>query len=422
MKPRLTQLQFQDTGFMRISLEPMPGEELALRHARCRALLDRLVPQAGGLLAFARTNMYYLSGVMGAAVFWLPKEGKPIMFVRKGLERARLDSPSLSVVAYRSYADLAPLASELGSPFPSVIAAERSGLSWALAENLQQRVKGVTFVSGDAILPRARAVKTAWELVKMREAGRLHAEAMEYILPHIIEAGMTEMEIARKTLRSFADLNGIASTRMSNFGEELILGAVSVGDNGNYPTFYNGPLGGMGSHPSMPFLGCPKTVWTENTLLMIDVGFNYEGYNSDKSISYFSGDRRSIPAVAQKAHDLCRRIEEDAARSLKPGALPMDIYRAAVAEADKAGFAEGFMGHGGNQVPFLGHGIGLCIDDWPPIADRFDTPIEDGMTFALEPKVGLPGIGMVGTENSWLVTPAGGECLTGGIRDIVCLR
>ena len=407
---------------MRISHEPMPKAELALRHERCRALLDRFAPGAGGLLAFARPNIYYLAGVMGAALVWLPKEGEPLLFVRKGLERARLDSPDMAVAQYRSYGDLAELAAAHGAPLTPVIAAEQSALSWALADNLKKRLPDISFISGDAVLPRARAVKTVWELAKMREAGRRHAEAMEELLPRVIEPGMTELEIARKTLEAFADLDGLGSTRMSNFGEELILGAVSAGDNGNYPTFYNGPLGGMGAHPSVPFLGCPRTVWKENHVLMIDVGFSFEGYNSDKSITYFSGGRRDIPAVVQKAHDACRRIEERAAAKLRPGALPMDIYRAALAEADEAGFAEGFMGHGGNKVPFLGHGIGLCIDDWPPIADRFDTPIEDGMTFALEPKVGLPGIGMVGTENTWLVTPEGGECLSGGIRDIVCVE
>lgn len=406
---------------MRISHDPMPGKELALRHARCRALLDRHAPSAGGLLAFARTTVYYLSGVMGAAVFWLPKEGEPVLFARKGAERARLDSPELTVAPYRSYADLAALAADAGSPFTGVIAAEKSALPWTLAENLQKRLPDISFISGDAVPPRARAVKTAWELAKMREAGRRHAEVMEDSLPRVMAPGMTEMEIARKTLDAFADCGGLGSTRMSNFGEEQICGVVSAGDNGNYPTFYNGPLGGMGAHPAVPFLGCPKTVWTENSVLMVDVGFSYEGYNSDKSITYFSGSARDIPAVARKAHDVCRRIEEESAKRLKPGALPMDLYRAAMAEADKAGMAEGFMGHGGNKVPFIGHGIGLCIDDWPPLADRFDTPIAEGMTFALEPKVGLPGIGMVGTENTWLTTPDGGECLSGGIRDILCM-
>lgn len=406
---------------MRISHDPMPREELALRHSRCRFLLDRLVPAAGGLLAFARTTVYYLSGVMGAAVFWLPKEGEPVLFVRKGGERAQCDSPGLTVVPYRSYSELAALAADKGSPFPGVIAAEQSALSWALADTLKKRLPGITFLSGDAVLPRARAVKTDWELAKMRLAGRRHAEAMEDILPRVIAPGMTEMEIARKTLAVFADCGGLGSTRMSNFGEEILFGTVSAGDNGNYPTFYNGPLGGIGAHPSVPFLGCPKTVWIENAVLMIDMGFSHEGYNSDKSLTYFSGCPRDIPAVVRKAHDVCRRIEEESAKRLKPGALPMDLYRAALAEADRAGLAEGFMGHGGNKVPFIGHGIGLCVDDWPPLADRFDTPIAEGMTFALEPKVGLPGIGMVGTENTWLVTPEGGECLSGGIRDIFCV-
>ena len=404
------------------SIEPMPKEELALRHARCRALLARLCPEAGGLMAFSRTNIYYLTGVMGAGVFWLPLEGEPLLMVRKGAERARLDSPHLAVAEYRSYANLESLAASHGAPFTPVIAAEQSGLSWTLSENLLKRLSTVRFLSGDAVLPRARAVKTPWELAKMREAGARQGQAMEESLPRIISPGMTEMEISRKVLDAFFDLGGIGSTRMSNFGEELILGQISSGDNGNFPSFYNGPLGGSGAHPSVPFLGCPKTVWKSNGILMIDVGFSYESYNSDKTITYFAGSRRDIPSLAQKAHDVCREIERAASERLRPGALPMDLYDMALGMAKQAGFADGFMGCGGNQVPFLGHGIGLCIDDWPPIAARFDTPMENNMTFALEPKIGLPGLGMVGTENTWVVTEQGGVCLSGGIRDIVCVE
>jgi Xaa-Pro aminopeptidase len=90
--------------------------------------------------------------------------------------------------------------------------------------------------------------------------------------------------------------------------------------------------------------------------------------------------------------------------------------------AEKAGFAEGFMGLGGNKVPFLGHGIGLCIDEWPVLARRFDKPLEAGMTLAIEPKIGLPGFGMVGTENTWEVTDNEAVCLSGGIRDFVCVE
>ena len=79
------------------------------------------------------------------------------------------------------------------------------------------------------------------------------------------------------------------------------------------------------------------------------------------------------------------------------------------------------MGLGDNRVPFLGHGIGLTIDERPVVANGFDRPLEEGMTLALEPKIGIPGFGMVGLENTFEVGPEGGRCLTGGDTGILFL-
>jgi Xaa-Pro dipeptidase len=79
------------------------------------------------------------------------------------------------------------------------------------------------------------------------------------------------------------------------------------------------------------------------------------------------------------------------------------------------------MGLGDNKVQFLGHGIGLVIDEQPVLASRFDEPLQEGMTIAVEPKIGLPGIGMVGVENTFEVTHDGGKCITGDRFDLLCV-
>jgi len=76
-------------------------------------------------------------------------------------------------------------------------------------------------------------------------------------------------------------------------------------------------------------------------------------------------------------------------------------------------FLENFMGFGTRRVKFLGHGIGLQIDEIPVIARGFDEPLQEHMVLALEPKKGIAGVGMVGIENTFVVTPAGGRCITG---------
>ncbi len=106
-----------------------------------------------------------------------------------------------------------------------------------------------------------------------------------------------------------------------------------------------------------------------------------------------------------------------AAEMLIPGAKPGDIYLKALDMAEKAGFAQGFMGLGGNKVPFLGHGIGLAVDEYPPLAKGFEDPLRENMFMALEPKIGIEGVGMVGVENTFRVTPRGGVCITGDSFD-----
>jgi Xaa-Pro aminopeptidase len=82
-------------------------------------------------------------------------------------------------------------------------------------------------------------------------------------------------------------------------------------------------------------------------------------------------------------------------------------------------FLSNFMGFGTRQVKFLGHGVGLLIDEIPVIARGFDNPLEENMVLALEPKKGIANVGMVGIENTFVVTAHGGECITGHSKGLV---
>ena len=77
------------------------------------------------------------------------------------------------------------------------------------------------------------------------------------------------------------------------------------------------------------------------------------------------------------------------------------------------------MGFGQRRVKFLGHGIGLVVDELPVIAEGFDEPLQERMTLAVEPKKGIDEVGMVGIENTFVVTPQGGRCLTGDSRGLI---
>jgi Xaa-Pro aminopeptidase len=70
------------------------------------------------------------------------------------------------------------------------------------------------------------------------------------------------------------------------------------------------------------------------------------------------------------------------------------------------------MGPPDGQVRFVGHGVGLELDELPVLAPGFDEPLRAGQTLAVEPKFVLPGLGAVGIENTWAVAEGGGVRLT----------
>lgn len=404
--------------------ERLLSSELALRVARCRGLLAERLPDAAGLLIFSRLNVYYYMGTLGNGVLWLPREGEAVLMVRKGVERCMLESPLAHIVSFGSFGDIPKLCAAAGSPLPdgANIAVEMGALPWNLANLLQSRLTNCHFVAGDVVLGAARSVKTAWEIAKMRIAGERHRKAVCEILPIRIQPGMTERAIAHSAWQIFFELGHAGPTRMGNFGEECFLGHISAGENGNYPSHFNGPLGLKGEHPAAPFMGNAHSVWQPGTPLSVDIGFVYEGYNTDKTQLYWAGPQSSIPDAVRRAHDASVDIQRRAAEALIPGAIPSHIWESAQARATTLGVGEGFMGLGANKVRFLGHGIGLVIDELPVLAPRFDAPLEAGMTIAIEPKIGIAGVGMVGVENTFLLTESGAVSLTGNNPDMICIE
>ncbi len=404
------------------AIERIPAPELEQRWSRCRELMEQCAPGAGGVLAFSRVQLYWLSGHLANGIFWLPREGKPVMLCRKGIERARLESPVEHIFEYRSFRDLRPLLEEAGSPLSASVAVEMQGLPWSFGLKLQQELNsGTQLVCGDSILTLGRMKKTAWELEKLRLCGERHHLALYEMLPQVLRPGMSERDISHLSWEAFFSLGHSGLLRMGNFGEECFLGHVSAGDSGNYPSVFNGPVGLRGEHPAVPFMGYAGKLWNPGEPLTCDIGFCLEGYLTDKTQVYWAGPPSSIPDEVRRGHDFCIEVQALLAERMVPGALPEDLYRMIMELTAERGLEEGFMGLGANKVRFLGHGIGLVVDEFPAIAAKIKTPLEEGMTMALEPKFSVPGLGMVGVENTFEITPTGAVCITGDDYDMVCI-
>jgi len=401
--------------------DTFPLQEFTSRWDRCRKLLHEFIPRAQGLLIFSRLNIYYFSGSFANGVLWLPLDGEPVLFCRRGEERAKIESPVNHIYSFKSYRDIETVLNDLNCPFPETIAAEMNGLSWALANSLTKHLSTHKFVPADKVIGMCRAKKSALELDIIREAGAKHGKCLTKLLPPFLHAGITELEISHKIWQLFFTEGHGGILRMENYGEEVFLGHISVGDSANYPSFFNGPVGLRGVHPTTPHMGSAEVKWTPGKPLTIDNGFTFDGYITDKTQVYWLGEKENIPIKALEAHNFCIDLQDQIAGLLRPGTLPREIWNHCLARVEGSGWEDGFMGLGKNKVFFVGHGIGLAIDEYPALARGFDLPLEEGMTLAVEPKIGIPDFGMVGVENTFEVTAVGGKCLTGKEFDIITI-
>ena len=294
--------------------------------------------------------------------------------------------------------------------FPNTVYLETEAVPLALYQRFQKYFPFKDFKPVDAAIAAVRAVKSKYELSLMRESGKIHQHVLEDIAPEILQEGMSEADLAAELFQIMIEEGHHGVTRFGMFDTEIVVGHVGFGESSLYATYFDGASGNYGLGPAAPVLGSRDRKLKKGDLVFIDIGCGVDGYNTDKTMTYMFG--RSIPQYAIDAHNKCVETQNEIAAMLKPGAVPSEIYTTIMDNLDND-FLENFMGFGKRRVKFLGHGIGLLIDELPVIAERFDVPLKERMVFAVEPKKGIKNIGMVGIENTFIVTPRGGECITG---------
>jgi len=385
----------------------VPEQEISRRIAKLQQRL-REVPVDGALI-LDLLNMYYYTGTMQQGVLFVPAEGEATLLVRRSYERARMETPLKGVYPLKGFSRIQPILADLGLQTNSLGVSEAT-LTISVFKNLAMAFPGGTFADISALLGLIRAVKSDYEVGLIRKAGALH-EVVYGAIPAMIREGMTEWELGAEIQNRTMALGYSGIVRFAAYGGELLLGVVSFGESGNHPTASVGPGGLTGLSPAFPLIGGNRKLGRGEPIY-VDTGFGYEGYITDKTRVFSLG---APPAPALDAHMICLDIQEAVRCRLRPGAIPSQIYREVCNEfVSSRSFEKHFMGFGSNHVPFLGHGIGLAADEFPAIADKIHIPLEANMVIALEPKKGVAGIGLVGVENTFLVTDEGGEKLTPG--------
>jgi Xaa-Pro dipeptidase len=384
----------------------VPKTELDTRMNRFRATMDRCNPNWEMSVLFSKINLYYFTGTIQDGMLLIPRNGESVLWVRRSYERAIDESLFPSIKPMDSYRDAAGSAGKL----PGTVYLETEVVPLALYQRFQKYFPFTEVKPLDMQIAAIRAVKSAYELALMEKSGDIHRRVLEDRLPGMLREGMSEADLAAELFSVMVEEGHHGVARFGMFETDVVLGHIAFGESSIYPTCFNGPGGNYGMSPAVPMLGSRERKLTSGDLVFIDIGCGVDGYHTDKTMTYMFG--RSLPKEAIVNHYKCVDIQNEIASKLKPGAIPADIYNTVMNNLD-AEFLNNFMGFGNRRVKFLGHGIGLTIDELPVIAEGFYEPIQQDMVFALEPKKGIKDIGMVGIENTFFITPQGGRCITG---------
>jgi Xaa-Pro aminopeptidase len=380
---------------------------LLVPRAEIPARLERLrggLRAAGVAVAWIDhlTDRLYFTGSMQDGVLLVPAEGPAAYFVRKSAERAAAESP----LEVREWPGRRGLVEEVRRRLPS---GSRLGLAFDVATAATYRSLCEVAAPDDiaAAIRTIRSVKSGWEIDQVRGAARQATALYEEIVPQI-RTGMTELELTGVVEGRLRALGHGGTIRVRRRASDVVVAVVVSGPSALYPTAFDGCVGGEGAAPGMPAGGGFRRLAAGHTL-MLDVVTCHNGYLADTTRTYFLGP--AAPSAVREAHDACRVVLSHIERLVRPGARCSDVWRAARRFVDESGEPAGFMGCGENRVRFLGHGVGLELDELPVLADKLEQALEPGMVIAIEPKAFLDPVGPVGVENTYVVTERGCESL-----------
>ena len=256
------------------------------------------------------------------------------------------------------------------------------------------------------LIRETRMIKSAYQLKIIKQAARMN-DAMFAKVGEILAEGMSEVEFAGLLEAQYRKHGHPGILRVRRFNTDVFFGHLMSGPNLAVPSCHFGPTGGAGLNPSLPQSAGWKII-RRHEPVQIDYAGIVDSYMVDQSRTFFLG---APPEKFVKIHAIALAIQDVLIEQGRSGTRAEELYDTAMRIAAEAGLTEGFMGYP-QPVPFVGHGVGLELDELPIIGRKSPHILKEGMVIALEPKFILPGEGLAGIENSFLVTEKKLEKLT----------
>lgn len=381
-------------------------KELSKRLAKIREQL--VISDVDACLLSTTVNILYANGSIFSGYYYIPVEGDPVRFVKRPVG---MTGENLQYI--RKPEQLPDLLRESGHQLPEKLMLEGDEISHGDWMRLQACFKGVELINGTNDLRKVRSIKTDFEVSLIRASAEAHVRAYKRI-PEVYRPGMTDNAFSIEIERLMRLEGNLGLFR--TFGDmEAFMGSILTGDNAAVASPYDFALGGAGT-VSNP-IGAAGLELLPGKSIMIDMAGNFTGYLDDLTRTFSIG---KLPDEAYRAHQVSIDIQKRLIEEMKEGVGCEELWELSLKMATAAGLADCYMGTT-QQAKFVGHGVGIVINELPVLATRSKDVLKANMTIAIEPKFVIAGVGAVGVEDTFLIETSGCERLTKLDYDIVDL-
>ncbi|OPX86596.1 MAG: Xaa-Pro dipeptidase [Pelotomaculum sp. PtaB.Bin104] len=387
-----------------------PKSELDLRIGKFQEILKQ--KNIDGAIIIQNADLFYLAGTVQRSHLFIPAEGRPVLMVRRSFPRAGEESALENVIHLDNPKEIITALKAYGYGDFKTIGFELDVLPVVQYRRYQKIFEPAEIVDVSPDVRSIRMIKSPYELELIKASSQMNQEVFA-LISNLLREGMTELELAGLVESACRKRGHYGLLRLRGFNQELYYGHLMSGTNLAVPSYFDGPTGGRGPDPSYPQGAGHKTIG-RNEPVMVDYGFVLDGYIVDQTRMFCIG---GLADHLVQAYAAACKIQAELRKRAKPGVACSELYDIALHIAQESGFGKHFMGYA-EQVSFVGHGVGLELDEPPVIAAGFKVPLAEGMVIAIEPKFVFPD-GAVGIENTYLVTASGLETITEFDEEII---
>jgi len=384
-------------------MQRTPQEEIEKRIGNLQSHLIK--ENVNSCLILQNVDLFYFSGTIQRSYLFIPDEGDPLLMVQKDFDRAKKESPLKSILPIERPKAIVQILKKQGG-------LKRVGLEFDVLpvgqfRQLERMFPEAEFVDISKAIKQVRMIKSPYEIGELRHSAKVLDEVFEFAR-EVFKLGMTEIEAESRLIELGRRRGHQGLTRMRAWNQDMVNACVLSGTSGSVLTHLDVSVIGPGISPAFP-QGSSYNRIEMNVPIQIDFSIAYNGYITDGARTYVIG---ALPAKLLEAYDVILEIRDEMEKRAKPGLPCSDLYHLSSQIAKKRRLENYFIGTKKDQASFVGHGIGLEIDEFPLLARGFSQPLEIGMVFAFEPKFIFPEMGVVALEDDYVVTENGVERLT----------